>query len=141
MLYLKCIKSFGIIYYTYTKEGVVKVFNLFRKTAVIDVDEQKVNSFVAWFFEHGDMIIESVENRMTDRQKMLSILDEVERQLALVYRDGYKGRIEFDYGGMGDDWELNLYHENNAFLIKATNLIADKINGKNDPKWRVNISK
>ena len=119
----------------------MKVFNLFRKTAVIDVDEQKVNSFVAWFFEHGDMIIESVENRMTDRQKMLSILDEVERQLALVYRDGYRGRVEFDYGGMGNDWELNLYHKNDVFLIKATNLIADKINEKNDPKWRANTSK
>ena len=117
------------------------MFSLFRKTAVIDVDEQKVDAFVTWFIEHEDMISESVENRMTDRQKMLSTLDEVESQLALVYRDGYKGRIEFDYGGMGDDWELNLYHKNNAFLIKAAGLIATKINEKNDPKWKVNISK
>ena len=105
------------------------------------MDEQKVDAFVAWFFEHGDMIIDSVENRLTDRQKMLSTLDEVERQLALVYRDGYKGRIEFDYGGMGDDWELNLYHKNNAFLIKAAGRIATKINGRNDLKWKVNISR
>lgn len=117
------------------------MFQIFRKTAVIDVDEQKVNTFAAWFFEHGDMIIDSVENRMTDRQKMLQTLDEVERQLALVYRDGYKGRIEFDYGGKDDDWELNLYHKNNAFLIKATGLIAAKMNERNDPKWRVNTSK
>ena len=117
------------------------MFNLFRKTSVIEVDEQKVNSFVEWFLEHGEKIIESVENRMTDRQKMLSTLDEVERQLALVYRDGYKGRIEFDYGGMEDDWELNLYHKNNVFLIKAAGLIANKINNKNDPRWKVNVSK
>lgn len=117
------------------------MFHIFRKTAAIDVDEQKVNTFAAWFFEHGDRIIDSVENRMTDRQKMLSTLDEVERQLALVYRDGYQGRIEFDYGGMGDDWELNLYHKNNAFLIKAAGMIAAKMNERNDPKWKVNISK
>ena len=80
------------------------MFNIIRKNAAVDVDEQKVNAFVSWFFEYGDVIIDSVENRMTDRQKMLSTLDEVERQLALVYRDGYKGRIEFDYGGKDDDW-------------------------------------
>ena len=117
------------------------MFHIFRKTADIDVDEQKVDTFVAWFFEHGDMIIDSVENRKTDRQKMLLTLDEVERQLALVYRDGYQGRIEFDYGGMGDDWEFNLYHRNNAFLIKATGLIATKMNERNVPKWKVNVSK
>ena len=117
------------------------MFHIFRKTAAIDVDEQKVTAFAAWFFEHGDRIIDSVENRMTDRQTMLSTLDEVERQLALVYRDGYKGRIEFDYGGMGDDWELNLYHKNNAFLIKATGMIAAKMNDRNDTKWKVNVSK
>lgn len=78
---------------------------------------------------------------MTDRQKMLSTLDEVERQLALVYRDGYQGRIEFDYGGMKDDWEFNLYHKNNTFLIQATSLIATKINERNDPIWKVNISR
>ena len=114
------------------------MFGLFRKTTDIDVDEQKVNTFVEWFLKHGDMIIESVENRMDNRQKMQSTLDEVEKQLALVYRDGYQGRIEFDYGGMGDDWELNLYHQGNTFLIKATDLIAKKINNRNDPKWRVN---
>ncbi len=117
------------------------MFNLFRKTAAIEVDEQKVDSFVEWFLEHEDKIIESVENRMTDRQTMLSTLDEVERQLALVYRDGYKGRIEFDYGGKGDDWQLNLYHKNNAFLIKAAGSIANKINNRNVPKWSVNVSK
>lgn len=117
------------------------MFHIFRKASVIDVDEQKVNTFVAWFFDHRDEIKTSVENRMTDRQKMLSTLDEVERQLALVYRDGYQGRIEFDYGGMKDDWEFNLYHKNNTFLIQATSMIATKINERNDPIWKVNISR
>ena len=105
------------------------------------IDEQKVTAFAAWFFEHGDRIIDSVENRMTDRQTMLSTLDEVERQLALVYRDGYQGRIEFDYGGMEDEWELNLYHKNKPFLIRATEMIAKGINNKNDSKWKANVAR
>ena len=105
------------------------------------VDEKKVNAFVDWFLENGDRIISSVNNRMKDRQTMLSVLDEVEGQLAFVYRDGYKGRIEFDYGGMEDDWELNLYHLNKPFLIQATKMIAMRINGKNDRKWKVNVFK
>lgn len=114
------------------------MFGLFRKA---EVDEKSVDAFANWFLEHGDSIISSVENRTIDRQTMLSYLDEVEKQLALVYRDGYKGRIEFDYGGKDNAWELNLYHKNKPFLIKATEMIAKRINGRNDPKWRVNIGR
>jgi hypothetical protein len=117
------------------------MFNLFRKTAVKEVDKQKVNSFVEWFLEHGDKIIESMKDQTADRQKMFSTLDEVERQLALVYRDGYKGNIEFEYGGKADNPELYLYHNNNLFLIKAVELIANTINNKTDTKWRVYVSK
>lgn len=117
------------------------MISFFRKTTAVDVDEQKVNTFVEWFLAHGDAIIESVENSSINQQKMLSTLDEVERQLALVYRDGYKGSIEFDYGNNGHNWELNLYHNKNAFVIRAAELIANKVNNKNDPKWRVNVFK
>lgn len=114
------------------------MFGLFGKA---EVDKTKVNAFADWFLEHGDSIISSVENRMSDRQAMLSFLDEVESQLASVYRDGYRGRIEFDYGGKDDAWELNLYHKNKPFLKKATEMIASSINERNDPKWKVNIGK
>ena len=42
---------------------------------------------------------------------------------------------------MGDEWELDLYHKNKAFLIKATEMIAAGINDANEPKWKVNIGK
>ena len=114
------------------------MFGINKKT---EVDEKKVKAFVSWFLENGERIIASVENRMNDRKTMMAVLDEVEEQLALVYRDGYRGQIEFDYGGKGDEWELNLYHKNKVFLIKATEMIAEGINDANEPKWKVNIGK
>ena len=86
-----------------------------------EVDEEKVNVFADWF--------------------MMTVLDEVEDQLAIVYRDGYKGQIEFDYGGKDDDWTLNLYHKNKPFLMQATEKIADRINAKRDPKWKARVGK
>ena len=68
---------------------------------------------------------------------MISVLEEVELQLAKVYRDGYKGQIEFDYGGKNDDWCLNLYHKNNRFLIQATVMIVDKFNQIARSGWKV----
>ncbi len=68
---------------------------------------------------------------------MISVLDEVELQLASVYRDGYKGQIEFDYGGKNDEWQLNLYHKNIRFLIQATKMIANKINQMDHCVWTV----
>ena len=106
-----------------------------------EVDEEKVNVFADWFLENSDRIIASVNNRMQDRQTMMTVLDEVEDQLAIVYRDGYKGQIEFDYGGKDDDWTLNLYHKNKPFLMQATGKIADRINAKRDPKWKARIGK
>lgn len=70
---------------------------------------------------------------------MLAVLDEVELQLGKVYRDGYNGRIEFDYGGMDEDWELNLYHKNNKFLIEATKMISDEFKNLNSDVWKVYI--
>ena len=114
---------------------------MFFFNRTIRVDEKEVEAFADWFLEQGERIISSVENRTIDRQTMMKVLDEVEYHLALVYRDGYKGQIEFDYGGSANNWELNLYHKNNPFLMKATEMIAATINKRNNPKWRVNTSR
>lgn len=45
-----------------------------------------------------------------------------------VIRDGYRGQIEFDYGGKDQNWELNLCHLNKPLLKKAARMIADRIN-------------
>ena len=45
---------------------------------------------------HVAGIIASVENSQNDRDTMFKTLDEVEAQLAVVYRDGYKGDIQFE---------------------------------------------
>lgn len=106
-----------------------------------EVDDAKVNAFADWFLENSDRIIASVNNRMQDRQTMMTVLDEVEDQLAIVCRDGYKGQIEFDYGGKDDDWTLNLYHKNKPFLMQAAEKIADRINAKRDPKWKARVDR
>ena len=112
--------------------------NLFGKRKV---DDNKVTEFVCWFADNCERIQLSVENREKDRDEMMRVLDEVEARLAAVYRDGYKGRIEFDYGGKDADWELNLYHMDKPFLKSATQMIADRINALDECKWIVNISR
>ena len=106
-----------------------------------EVDEKKVNAFIEWFLGHSDMITSSMINRMQDRKTMKSVMEEVEDQLAIVYRDGYKGKIEFDYCDVLGRWELTLYHYNKPFLIKATSLIADGINSMRLCKWTVHTRK
>ena len=53
-----------------------------------NVDKIKVNAFVEWFLSNEERIRKSVENRKSDRDTMLDVLDEVELQLGKVYRDG-----------------------------------------------------
>lgn len=113
------------------------MFNFKKK----NVDKTKVNSFVEWFVSNEERIRKSVENRESDRDTMLAVLDEVELQLGKVYRDGYNGRIEFDYGGMDHDWELNLYHMNKKFLIEATKMISDEFDRFHSTIWKINISR
>lgn len=117
---------------------IVKMFSFFKKT---EVDNEKVNSFVEWFCANEKRIRKSVENRATNHNEMMLVLDEVEVQLAKVYRDGYKGRIEFDYGGKEQEWELNLYHLNNKFLVCATSLIAAAFENAGLSAWKINIGK
>ena len=112
------------------------MFSFFKKA---EVDNKKVDAFAAWFCANEERIRRIVENRETDYNETMRVLDEAEAQLATVYRDGYKGSIEFDYGGKDSDWELNLYHMNNSFLIKATASIAEALENARLPMWKVNI--
>lgn len=114
------------------------MFSFFKKA---EADITKVKTFVEWFFSNEERIRKSVENMQSDRDTMLAVLDEVELQLGKVYRDGYKGRIEFDYGGMDQDWEFNLYHKNNKFLKEATKIIADEFNSFDSTIWEIHISR
>ena len=109
----------------------------------VEPNEAKINAFCSWFLTNNDRIIASVENRQNDRDTMFKTLDEVEAQLAVVYRDGYKGEIQFEYGFNThiDKWDLNLYHLNNKFLIVATAKIAEKINRELGNKWSANTAK
>ena len=105
------------------------MFGFFKKNVP---DEAKIQCFCAWFFENNERITASVENSKTDRAAMLKTLNEVEAQLAIVYRDGYQGNIEFEYGfnaAIGK-WDLNLFHLNNKFLISATARICEIINSQ-----------
>ena len=116
------------------------MFGLFKKK---QVDQKKVEAFCDWFISMNEEIIRSVENSNNDHARMMHLLDEVENQLAVVYRDGYKGDIQFEYGFASaiDKWELNLFHLNNKFLIEATNAIATILNAKLSDTWLVNTDK
>lgn len=111
---------------------------LFKKTRP---DKNKINTFCDWFVENNESIIASVENKEIDSNRMYKILDEVEMRLSIVYREGYKGNIEFDYGFNGKKWDFNLYHMNVNFLIEATSQIADELNNRIGDKWIINTSK
>lgn len=106
-----------------------------------EVNVEKVEQFSRWFFENEERIRSSVENRGNDNATMMRVLDEVEAELAKVYRDGYNGTIEFDYGGQDNDWELNLYHKNKTFLVQATTMIAQEMNAKGNSMWKVMIDR
>ena len=101
----------------------------------IEVNEEKVDVFVNWFIQNQERIKESTTNPLI----MMKVLDEVEDQLALIYRDGFKGDIEFNYGGDKDEWNLFLFHLNNKFLMKATELIATKLNANPNCLFHVYI--
>lgn len=116
------------------------MFGLFKK---VEPNEAKIDAFCSWFFANNDRIIASVENSQNDSDTMFKTLDEVEAQLAVVYRDGYKGEIQFEYGFNTNlsKWDLNLYHLNNKFLIAATAKIAEKINTELGDKWFANTAR
>ncbi len=112
----------------------------------VEVDGEKVNEFCRWFSENAPKIIESVKNcekSQGDNDVMMRMLDEVELQLAKVYRDGYSGNIEFEYGynPMIGKWDLNLYHCGNKFLKAATASIKLGLDGLVGDTWKINISK
>ena len=116
------------------------MFGLFKKK---QVDQKKVEEFCEWFISMNEEIINSVENSDKDQARMLRLLDEVEKHLAVVYRNGYEGEIQFEYGYANaiNKWELNLFHLNNKFLIAATNAIATILNANLSDTWLVNTDK
>lgn len=116
------------------------MFGLFKKT---EPDAAKIDGFCDWFAANSERIIASVENRENDRETMFKTLDEVEAQLAIVYRDGYRGEIQFEYGfnpAIGK-WDLNLFHRNNRFLVSAAGKIAEEINRRLGDTWSANIGR
>lgn len=114
------------------------MFHIFKRA---EVDKDKVTDFVNWFQLNEERIRKSVENKDNDHDGMMDVLDEVENQLAQIYRDGYAGNIEFDYGGKDQNWELNLYHLNKRFLVEATKIIEDEFNLAHIRFWKINIGK
>lgn len=114
---------------------------LFGSAGASEVDEKKVSAFVDWFLRNSDRITSSMIHRMQDRKTMKLVMGEVESQLAQVYRDGYRGKIEFDYCEVCGKWELTLYHYNKPFLVKATEMIAKGVNRTQHPLWSVNVRK
>lgn len=102
---------------------------------------KKIETFCRWFVLYCDELTEGIKSG--DVERMRAGLDELERQLAFVYRDGYKGKIEFEYGfneKIGR-WELNLFHLDNRFLIKAATLIREALLPSVDGKWQINVSR
>lgn len=117
--------------------GGFYMFGMFKK---VEPSNEKIAIFCSWFVNNSNRIITSMKNRENDEDTMFAVLDEVETQLAVVYGDGYKGDIEFEYGFNTDidKWEFNLFHLNNKFLIKATAKIADILNDQICDTWYVN---
>ena len=107
----------------------------------VEVDSNKVANFVKWFCANEERMRRCNENMATEQEELFKVLDEIELELAKVYRDGYKGRIEFNYGGKDDEWEFNLFHLNKKFLIAATAEIADAISKVQLPNWKINTGK
>lgn len=114
------------------------MFNILKKK---EVSIEKVRNFCDWFTANNKRIIDSVNNSSTNHDEMMKVLDEVENELKKIYKDGYNGNIEFEYGFNGKKWDLNLYHLNNKFLIKATTLIADNFANSLSDTWIVNVGK
>ncbi|MCM1130271.1 MAG: hypothetical protein NC310_03660 [Roseburia sp.] len=114
------------------------MFGLFKKK----VSLEKVNQFCEWFYQNNERIIQSVSQAGKDNSLMMYVLDEVENALSKVYRDGYKGSIEFEYGFNSNTqkWDLFLYHMNNKYLIEATHMIATALEAKMKDIWSIHIS-
>lgn len=107
---------------------------LFEKA---DVSREKVESFCAWFEENGPEFIRHMENSQNDRESVFRDLDAIEARLATVYRDGYRGRIEFEYGydSQIGKYHLRLFHKNHKFLTEAAGLIAQELNRRAGENW------
>jgi hypothetical protein len=116
------------------------MFTLFKKK---EINVEKVNAFCDWFIANQEDIKQSVINSSNDRMKMMMYLDLVEKELAKVYRDFYKGEIYFGYGPIpkSNKWNLDLCHFNKKPLIKITTIIQEKLTKELKDSWVIKISK
>lgn len=116
------------------------MFSLFKKKKI---DMSKINAFCDWFILNHEEIKQSVINSNNDRMKMMMYLDLVEKELAKVYSDFYKGEIYFGYGPISksNKWNLDLCHFNKKPLIKITTLIQERLSKELGETWIISISK
>lgn len=112
------------------------MFSFFRKK--VSPDKAKIDAFTAWFASIHDELIASY--LQGDRMKYL---DEVETHLAEVYRDGYKGEVEFQYGydPQANVMELLLFHGNRRFLVEATAELQASLAPVLGERWKVTCEK
>ena len=116
------------------------MFDRFRKTT--EPYPAKIRSFTDWFCANQVRIVASMtaSDRLEDR---MVLLDEVEVQLKLAFSNGYRSRVEFNYGydeAVGK-WNLNLFHFRKPFLVKATGQIAEILNDQLAASWYVMTAK
>lgn len=116
------------------------MFDLFKSK---EYKMARIEKFCEWFYDNKNLISSSVENAENDDETRIRYLYEVQNQLALIYRDGYKGSIEFGYGFNEEQnkWELDLFHLGNKFLIRILPLIKTRLELKISDTWIVNIDK
>ena len=113
------------------------MLGLFKKKVSIE----KVNQFCEWFSQNAEQIKQKISQAEKDNTLMLHVLDEVENELAKVYREGYKGNIEFEFGFNSNTqkWDLFLYHLNNKYLIEATSMIANTLEDRVKDAWSIHV--
>ena len=108
------------------------MFDFFKKRSV---NEEQVTGFVKWFVANNEAIINAFKKDPSE------FLDKIEYQLSLVYKDGFDGNIEFQYGFNVelDKYELYLFHLNNKFLMTATEKIKKELEPLISDKWIVYV--
>ena len=116
------------------------MFGFFRKK---QVDPEKIDAFCKWFAEKSDAIIASFQNIENDKNTAMLFLDLTEKELTTVYRDGYKGNIEFEWG-FNDNmkkFELCLFHMGDSYLLKVIPLIKARLEPMISEKWFITTSR
>ncbi|MBU1142570.1 MAG: hypothetical protein KKH92_02885 [Firmicutes bacterium] len=69
------------------------MLNIFKKKPNV----KKIAFFCDWFIDNNRIIIDSLEKTPQDKDQIQYILYEIQACLAVPYRDGFKGDIEFGF--------------------------------------------